>query len=150
MTEQTKNGNDKTTGGLDPFVDLSETRTAEVPWEDKSVAIHYVPVTREVRNKSFWEAVEAFKQDHPNMTEDEFKNSIGFDLATFEREVANAVIKGWSLSKPVSIGWRELPPELGDRIANAVGINEAIQSMRSYNSDATEDARNLSQDGGEA
>jgi hypothetical protein len=92
------------------------------------------PVTRWHVRQAMEEAALAFLEKYGKK---------GLSPTVFEDALARACIKSWTLPKPPSLnGWRLIEDKtLGDKIAEALGFDDALRSLRGESKEA-EDAGN--------
>lgn len=109
-----------------------EQQEARVEHEGQTIVIRYVKANRGMRN----EALEAASIEYQRR----YKEN-GFLPTVFEREMAMRQIKWWNLPISITLGWDMLPPELGDKISEAIGISRALSGGGSK-SQEFEDAKN--------
>lgn len=110
-----------------------EQQEARIEHEGLEVVIRYVKATRRMRN----EALELASIEYQRRYE---RN--GFLPSVYEREMALRMIRWWNLPVSITVGWDLLPPELGDKVAEALKIGETL-NMGAKQSKEVEDAKNL-------
>lgn len=102
-------------------VDVNHPLHAKVTWNDQVIELHYWPLTRRARDEAMAAAVIAFRKQHEDME--------GLDPGTYMRELAVRLIREWNVPMGVGEAWDRFPPELGDLIAKATGIEKVITDL---------------------
>ena len=110
-------------------------KNVEVEYNGKVLKMKCYPITRPMRNEAIEAAAIAYQKRYGDK---------GMLPSVFERELAIRIIKSWNQSKPVKIGWDLLPMELGDKVSDAIGVKQAMESLRGNDSTEVQEAKNLS------
>ncbi len=117
------------------FVAVNAAKKTQIEHDGEVVEVEYLPITRLFRDEALEKSVVVFKQAY---------NEEGFSPSTYRNELAHRIVKKWSIPAPLPEGWDMLTDDdLVDKICEATGIEDAVQSLQRRASKEAEKAKNL-------
>lgn len=123
-------------------VDTTPTEST-VTWDGNEIRVWHRAITRGDRNSAVEEAALAYKRQHG-------EDASGILPSVFERELASRIITKWDIDGEVPFVWDNMPMDLGDQIAEAIGLNDALESFQVGESKEAVRAKNSSSGDGAA